>query len=168
LCADGKKVSPKYTTKEFEEVFNEAKSFMARIKCSPIELEKAAFVLIKESEPVYEPKPKKEPSGLPRGRPPKPDSEKKPKKPTVPGRGRGRPPKATTSAAASNTETAKAPAASGDEKPRGRGRPPKQKLEATPEENDDMPAAKTPPSNKRKAPAETPPSAKRSAKKART
>ncbi|PBP25921.1 hypothetical protein BUE80_DR003127 [Diplocarpon rosae] len=92
LTADGKKVKIGYTTKEFETLSTAANTFMARINCTPIELEKVAFVLIKENEPVYEPKPKKEPSGRGRGRPPLPDSEKKAKKPTVPGRGRGRPP----------------------------------------------------------------------------
>ncbi|KAK2627481.1 hypothetical protein QTJ16_003447 [Diplocarpon rosae] len=92
LTADGKKVKIGYTTKEFETLSTAAKNFMARINCTPIELEKVAFVLVKENEPVYEPKPKKEPSGRGRGRPPLPDSEKKAKKPTVPGRGRGRPP----------------------------------------------------------------------------
>jgi hypothetical protein len=93
LCADGKKASPKYTVKEFDELFGKAKTLMTKLRVNPIDVEKVAFVLIKENEPVYEPKPKKEPSGLPRGRPSKPDSEKKAKKPTVPGRGRGRPPK---------------------------------------------------------------------------
>ncbi|PBP19319.1 hypothetical protein BUE80_DR009954 [Diplocarpon rosae] len=62
LTADGKKVKIGYTTKEFETLSTAANNFMARINCTPIELEKAAFVLVKENEPVYEPKPKKEPS----------------------------------------------------------------------------------------------------------
>lgn len=107
LTAGGKKVKIAYTTEEFETLFAAAKTFMARIKCTPIELEKAAFVLIKEKEPIPEPKPKAVPSGKPRGRPPLPESEKKPKKPTVPGRGRGRPAKSDEEKAA----TAKAKAA---------------------------------------------------------
>lgn len=66
-------------------------------------MEKAAFVIIKENEPVKVSKPKPVPSGRPRGRPPLPDSEKKPKKPTVPGRGRGRPPGAGAKKAAPKT-----------------------------------------------------------------
>jgi hypothetical protein len=150
LCADGKKVSIKYTPGEFEDLFGKSKSFMSRIKCTPIELEKAAFVIIRESEPVPEPKPKKEPSGLPRGRPKKPESEKKPKKepsglprgrpkkpesekktkkPTVPGAGRGRPPKVADGAAS--------PAATVDE-PKKRGRPGKAKVEEAAEDGDEV------------------------------
>ncbi len=92
LVTRGEKASPKYTTKEFEVLFAKAKSFQERIKCTPQELEQVAFVIIKENEPVYEPKPKYVPSGLPRGRPTKPDSEKKPRHVPVPGRKRGRPP----------------------------------------------------------------------------
>jgi len=165
LCADGKKASPKYTTKEFEELFSKAKAFMSKIKCTPIELEKAAFVIIRENEPVYEPKPKKEPSGLPRGRPAKPDSEKKAKKPTVPGRGRGRPPKTTNGVA---PKAAAKPA--GEAKKRGR--PVKAKVEPEEEqgEDEDEEAAeeeeKTTTPKKRKA-SEAPTSAKRSGKKAK-
>ncbi|KAH8648007.1 hypothetical protein BGZ60DRAFT_423407 [Tricladium varicosporioides] len=93
VVGDGPKKNPKYTIAEFENIYKKAKTVVTRLHVTPIELEKVAFVLIKETEPVYEPKPKKEPSGLPRGRPRKPDSEKKViKKPAVPGRGRGRPP----------------------------------------------------------------------------
>jgi hypothetical protein len=92
LVAGGSKISPKYTAKEFEEIHAKVKSLQARLKVSPIDIEKVAFVVIKENEPVKVPKPKAVPSGLPRGRPRLPDDEKKPKKPTVPGRGRGRPP----------------------------------------------------------------------------
>jgi hypothetical protein len=91
LLHDGKKISPKYTPAEFEELYNASKSFMARLKCTPIELEKVAFVIIKESDPTPEPAEKKVPSGKPRGRPTKPDSEKKVKVPS--GRPRGRPAK---------------------------------------------------------------------------
>ena len=128
LCADGKKASPKYTTKEFEELFSKAKTLMTKLRVSPIEVEKVAFVLIKENEPVYEPKPKKQPSGLPRGRPRKPESEKKVKKPTVPGRGRGRPPKTT------NGVAPKTPKAPGEAKKRGR---PAGKIAAVVEKDDD-------------------------------
>lgn len=160
LLHDGKKVSPKYTAKEFEELFSKAKSFMSRIKCTPIELEKAAFVIIRESEPAPEPKEKKVPSGLPRGRPKKPDSEKKVKAPS--GRGRGRPPKATTG---------EAKAASGE--PKKRGRKPKAKEEAEAKGEDEAKAEEgeettaTPVSKKRKASEAPASSAKRSGKKAK-
>ncbi|EKD18537.1 uncharacterized protein L3040_007439 [Drepanopeziza brunnea f. sp. 'multigermtubi'] len=111
LTAGGKKVKITYSTKEFETLFKAAGNFMSKIKCTPIELEKVAFVLIKENEPVHEPKPKYEPSGRPRGRPAMAESEKKPKKPTVPGRGRGRPPKSDAEkTAAAKTKAALKPA----------------------------------------------------------
>lgn len=103
LVAGGEKASPKYSVKEFDELHAKAKTLMAKLKVTPIEVEKVAFVLIKESEPVKVPKPKPAPSGRPRGRPPLPESEKKPKKPTVPGRGRGRPPGTGTKKAAPKT-----------------------------------------------------------------
>jgi len=90
LVADGKSVQPKYKIAEFEELFSKAKALKTRLNVSPIDIEKAAFVLIKENEPVAE---KKVPSGRGRGRPKLPEDQKKPKKEVVPGRGRGRPPK---------------------------------------------------------------------------
>lgn len=107
LCANGEKTSPKYNVKEFDDLHANANALMARLKVTPIEVEKVAFVIIKEKEPVKEPKPKPVPSGRPRGRPPLPESEKKPKKPTVPGRGRGRPPGTTKVAPKSPTGTGK-------------------------------------------------------------
>jgi len=91
LVKGGDKTKILYNVKEFEELYTKAKAFQHKLKVSPIDIEKAAYVLIKENEPVHVPKPKKEPSGRPRGRPALPESEKKIKKPTVPGRGRGRP-----------------------------------------------------------------------------
>ena len=129
LCAYGEKSSPKYTAKEFEDLFQKAKSLMSKLHVSPIDVEKVAFVLIKENEPVPEPKPKKVPSGLPRGRPTKPESEKKTKKPTVPGRGRGRPPKAT------NGTAPKTPTAL--EEVKKRGRPARKAAVISKEEDDD-------------------------------
>jgi len=178
LCADGKKVSIKYTPQEFEDLFGKAKSFMSRIKCTPIELEKAAFVIIRESDPVPAPTPKKEPSGrargrpkkpesekkakkepsgLPRGRPKKPESEKKIKKPTAPGAGRGRPPKATDDSA---------PAAAAGE-PKKRGRPGKAKVEEAEEGGDEVneeEAEETTTPKKRKATVPPASSAKRGKK----
>lgn len=89
LLHGGEKKTPKYSAPEFDELLAKAKSVMARLKCTPIELEKVAFTIIKENEPVYEPAPKKLPSGKPRGRPSKPDSEKKVRVPS--GKPRGRP-----------------------------------------------------------------------------
>jgi hypothetical protein len=89
LLHNGEKKTPKYSAPEFDELLTKARSVMARLKCTPIELEKVAFTIIKENEPVYEPAPKKLPSGKPRGRPSKPDSEKKVRVPT--GKPRGRP-----------------------------------------------------------------------------
>jgi hypothetical protein len=162
LLQDGKKVSPKYTAKEFEELFSKAKSFMSRIKCTPIELEKAAFVIIKENEPVPEPKPKKVSSGLPRGRPKKPDSEKKVKVPS--GRGRGRPPKVITAEERASMATK---AASREAKKRGRK--PKAKEEEVKgdvEAEEVEETAATSASKKRKASEGPTNSAKRSGKKA--
>ncbi|POS88256.1 hypothetical protein EPUL_000986 [Erysiphe pulchra] len=50
LCSNGKKVTLRYSFKEYNYLFKEAKDFMEKIKCTPIELEKAAYVLIKEQE----------------------------------------------------------------------------------------------------------------------
>lgn len=111
LLHSGEKKTPKYSAPEFDELLTKAKSVMARLKCTPIELEKVAFTIIKESEPVYEPAPKKLPSGKPRGRPSKPDSEKKVRVPT--GKPRGRP--------ANPNKVAKAPSGL----PRGRPAKPK-------------------------------------------
>jgi hypothetical protein len=90
LVAGGKKVQLKYTIDEFKELFTKATALQTKLRVNPIDIEKAAFVLIKENEPIAE---KKEPSGKGRGRPKLPDDQKKPKKEVVPGRGRGRPPK---------------------------------------------------------------------------
>ncbi|KAE8443279.1 hypothetical protein EG329_002067 [Mollisiaceae sp. DMI_Dod_QoI] len=167
LCNDGKKISLKYTTKEFEDVFAKAKAFMSRIKCTPIELEKVAFTLIQENEPVYEPKPKKEPSGLPRGRPALPESQKKAKKPTVPGRGRGRP-AGKAAAAPKAKKAAPAEGAAEDAPKKQRGRPPaakKDEPEAEADEEEGDEATKTPASKKRKSTAT--PASGRGAKKAK-
>jgi hypothetical protein len=158
LCVDGEKASPKYNVAEFEDLFKKSKALMTKLSATPIEVEQVAYVLIKESEPVYEPKPKKEASGRPRGRPAKPDSEKKAKKPTVPGRGRGRPPKDPNGVA---------PKAEKTEGTKKRGRPSKAAAEAG-EEEETKEDVKTPAANKRKADdEETPASGRRSGKKAK-
>ncbi|CAD6441738.1 07f08402-0757-4d00-a5a1-61d68d1a4f54 [Sclerotinia trifoliorum] len=91
LVNDGEhKPTPKYNLAEFEKVHAAAKTLAARLRVNPLQIEKVAFVIIKESEPVLVPKEKPAPSGRGRGRPTKPDSEKKVKAPS--GRGRGRPP----------------------------------------------------------------------------
>lgn len=161
LVAGGKKVSPKYTPAEYEEIFTKGKALQTKLKVSPIDIEKAAYVLIKENEP---PAPAKESTGRGRGRPPKPESEKKVKKPTVPGRGRGRPPGSGVSKAKA-TKTKAAGAG------KGRGRPAKAKAEAEDndeEENEDEDEEKEEvktPAGKRKAKDDG--SAKRSGKKAK-
>lgn len=50
LCANGRKVNLKYTIKEYQTLFDEAKIFMSRIKCTTIELEKVAYVLVKDHD----------------------------------------------------------------------------------------------------------------------
>ncbi|KAL2063599.1 hypothetical protein VTL71DRAFT_5404 [Oculimacula yallundae] len=85
LTADGKKVEPKYTTKEFETIHTEAQSIMSRLSCTPIELEKVAYVLVNEKapepkkagKPVPEAKETKPYTGAPRGRPKMTEAEKK-------------------------------------------------------------------------------------------
>jgi len=155
LVAGGKKVQPKYTTAEFEELFTKAKALQTKLRVNPIDIEKAAFVLIKENEPIAE---KKEPSGKGRGRPKLPDDQKKPKKEKVPGRGRGRPPKNGVAAKPKPQATGK------------RGRPTKaeaveteenDKEEAEEEEENQTPA----PTSAKKRKAEGTP--KRSGKKAK-
>ncbi|KAG0652296.1 hypothetical protein D0Z07_0899 [Hyphodiscus hymeniophilus] len=121
LCADGGKSSIKYSIKEFDELHDKAKAIMAKLKVSPIDVEKVAFVIIKENEPVHVPKPKPVPSGRPRGRPPLPEDQKKPVKPSVPGRKRGRPPGTATKEAAPKTPNGTAK----------RGRPAAAKVEET-------------------------------------
>ncbi|RKF59484.1 hypothetical protein OnM2_059042 [Erysiphe neolycopersici] len=50
LCSNGKKITLRYSFKEYKDLSREAKIFMDKIKCTPIELEKASYVLIKEQE----------------------------------------------------------------------------------------------------------------------
>ncbi|KAF8860105.1 hypothetical protein BDZ45DRAFT_567692, partial [Acephala macrosclerotiorum] len=90
LVSDGEKKTLRYTTKEFEELFSAATTFMARINCTPIELEKVAFTLIQESEPVKEKNPYV-PTGNPRGRVPLTAEEKEARKYVPTGKPRGRP-----------------------------------------------------------------------------
>jgi hypothetical protein len=89
LVNNGQKVSPKYNVKEFTELYDSAKVVMNRIKCTPIELEKVAFVLIREAKPVRESAPKSIPSGGPKGRHAMTEGQKKAYIPS--GRPRGRP-----------------------------------------------------------------------------
>ncbi|TGO38736.1 hypothetical protein BHYA_0068g00160 [Botrytis hyacinthi] len=90
LVNDGEhKPTPKYNVAEFEKIHAAAKSLATRLRVNPLQIEKVAFVIIKETEPVLVPREKPAPSGRGRGRPSKPDSEKKIKVPS--GRGRGRP-----------------------------------------------------------------------------
>jgi hypothetical protein len=127
LVADGRKVKLLYSIKEYVALATQAKAFMTRINCTPIELEKVAFTIIKENEPVVEPKPPKISSGNPPGRPAKPDSEKKPKRvPT--GLPRGRPRKEVTSITPSKRKAVAAEivkASTGADGAKKRGRPTK-------------------------------------------
>lgn len=90
LCQGGEKTKIAYNLKEFEEIFKNSKALSTKLKVSPIDIEKVSYVIIKENEPPKEVKPAKVSSGLPRGRPKKPDHLKKPVKPKS-GLGRGRP-----------------------------------------------------------------------------
>ena len=110
LVKGGEKPKILYKTSEFEELFSKAKELQNRLKVSPIDIEKVAYVLVKENE-APEPKPDI-PSGRGRGRPRLSESEKKTKKPAVPGRGRGRPKGST-----------KVPPKTPTSEPRKRGRP---------------------------------------------
>jgi hypothetical protein len=112
LVKGGEKVKILYKTSEFEELFSRAKKLQARLKASPIDIEKVAYVVVKENEQPTESKPDT-PGGRGRGRPRLPESEKKTKIPTVPGRGRGRP-----------KGSAKVPTKTPGSEPRKRGRPP--------------------------------------------
>lgn len=60
LCSNGKKVSLKYSFKEYKKLHESAKDFMERIQCTPIELEKVAYVLIKEQEQYQKQSPRKD------------------------------------------------------------------------------------------------------------
>jgi len=109
---------PTYNFKEFDALFTKAKELIAKLKVSPIDIEKVAYVITKENEPVSEPKPRALPSGKPRGRPKLPDDQKK--GPRVPsGLPAGRPP----------TSAPRPPKPAPSTKPRGRP----ERLPRTPE-----------------------------------
>jgi hypothetical protein len=130
LVNNGNTKSPAYTSKEFQQIFTAATALAKRLDVSPMEIEKVAYVIIRENEPVYEPKPKKTPSGLGRGRPKLLEHEKKPKKaPSGLGRGRPKLPESEKKSKPetngvrgrpNKAETEAKPAASGT--PRGRAR----------------------------------------------
>lgn len=89
LVNDGEhKPTPKYTVSEFAKVHAAAKNLATRLHVSPLQIEKVAFVTIKETEPKLVPREKPAPSGRGRGRPANPNRKEKD---SVPGRGRGRP-----------------------------------------------------------------------------
>jgi hypothetical protein len=90
LCNNGNTSGIGYTIPEFEKIYAAANALSKRLDVTPIDIEKVAFVIVRENEPVHEPKPKKEPSGLPRGRPKLAEHEKK-QKPEPSGLPRGRP-----------------------------------------------------------------------------
>ncbi|THV52856.1 hypothetical protein BGAL_0066g00160 [Botrytis galanthina] len=91
LVNDGEhKPTPKYNVAEFEKIHAAAKSLATRLRVNPLQIEKVAFVIIKETEPVL--KKIKVPSGRGRGRPssgivkpkPTPRVPKPPKEPKAP------------------------------------------------------------------------------------
>jgi len=112
LCCNGESTKVKYTTKEFDDLFEKAKSLMNRLHVTALDIEKVAYVLMKEAEPIPEPKvPKEAGEKRPRGRPAKPrvdgpPEDKGPKRP------RGRPAKVKVEVSTPNGE--------GDKKKRGR------------------------------------------------
>lgn len=127
LVASGKNVSLKYDLKEYEAIHKAKQALQTRLgKVTPIEIEKAAFVILREDEPVREKAGPYVPTGKPRGRPPKPEGEKKTATYVPTGKPRGRPPKAEGAKKVSKTS-----AASG----RGRGRPAKH-TKSTPVESE--------------------------------
>lgn len=163
LVNDGEhKPTPKYNIAEFEKVHSAAKALSTRLRVNPLQIEKVAFVIIKESEPVYVPREKPAPSGRGRGRPAKPDSEKKVKAPS--GRGRGRPssgivkpkptprvPKAPKEPKPAKVPKAKAPTAADEKKKTaGRGRPTTAAKQAAVEAASETAVAATPSSSKKR------------------
>lgn len=80
LCNNGERSGLKYNVEEFEDVHAKSTALASRLRVSPIDIEKVAFVIIRENEPVVEKRPPYQPSGLPRGRPKMAEHEKKPKK----------------------------------------------------------------------------------------
>jgi hypothetical protein len=99
LVHDGdksKKSQMKYDLKEYQALYDKARVLMAKLSVTPIDIEKVAYVIGKDSAPEIVSKGPKIPSGLPRGRPKIPENQKKAKKPAVPDRGRGRPSGSTT------------------------------------------------------------------------
>ncbi|TAQ86385.1 hypothetical protein B7494_g5301 [Chlorociboria aeruginascens] len=156
LVGGGDKIVPKYSPSEFETIISKTKALSNRLNVTPIQIEKVAFVLIQETKPVLVPRTPKVPSGLGRGRPRLAEHEKKAKKPTVPGRGRGRPLAVGGPKKAAATKASKAPKAAGA--PAGkRGRP--KAREDVAEEPTSTPA------KKRKADDEDEETPRRSAKK---
>ena len=105
LCNDGDKGALKYDINEYEVLAEKAKAFMKRLGVTAIDVEKVAYVLMKEKEPVKEPKePKEVKEPKARGRPRIPDSGKKVKIPS--GKPRGRPQLSEEEKAARASETA--------------------------------------------------------------
>ena len=51
LCRDGKKAPIKYTTKEYMELSSAAKSIIERLRVKATEVEKAAYVLMRQGAP---------------------------------------------------------------------------------------------------------------------
>jgi len=94
-----KKAKMKYDLNEYKALYEKSRDLMAKLKVSPIDIEKVAYVISKEAKVESAVKAPTRPTGNPRGRPKIPENEKVTKNSPVPGRGRGRPPgtKNTTS-----------------------------------------------------------------------
>ena len=100
LCASESETAPdlKYNAKEYEELHAKANALMTRLKVSPIDVEKVAYVLMRENEPASI---TKKSAGRPKGRASLSEELKKSGSPA--GRPRGRP-KAAPKSEASEEE----------------------------------------------------------------
>ena len=88
LCAPDSEAAPdlKYNAKEYEELYAKTKALIARLKVSPIDIEKVAYVLKRENQPDSA---TKKSAGRPRGQPSLSDESKNTV--IITGRPRGRP-----------------------------------------------------------------------------
>ena len=87
LCTNGEKSAIKYNVKEFEDLHTKTKALMTKLKVSAIEIEKVAFVIMKENETVSKPGPV--PTADPKGKAALPGCEKKVSQAPVSNRKRG-------------------------------------------------------------------------------
>jgi len=121
LCAPDSETAPdlKYNAKEYEELHAKARALMARLKVSPIDIEKVAYVLKREIESDST---KKKSVGRPKGRQSSPEDS--PKSGILAGRSRGRPKKALQSVMSEVEDSTEANITSTQAgRPRGRPKP---------------------------------------------